>query len=251
MTTRTALITGAAQGIGYGIAECLAEIGIQIVIADAKGEKACEAAAKLAEQYKVRTLGLPCDITVRSQVAETLTTIEREFGKLDIVVNNAGICPFVHIMEMSEEVFRKTIDVDLVGHFHVTQLAAAQMIRLGVKGRFVFITSLAVNVTGAAQVDYAAAKAGLHMLMKGFAIALGPHGITCNAVAPGMIMTPMTEHYWSKPEPAAMIKKRVPSGRIGYPRDIGKAVRYFVSEDADYVNGIGMIVDGGHQAVCN
>ena len=106
------------------------------------------------------------------------------------------------------------------------------------------------NVTGAAQGDYAASKAGLHMLMKSFAIALGPHGITCNAVAPGMILTDMTRHYWAKSGPAKFIKQRVPVGRIGMPEDVGKAVALLVSDDAAYINGIGLIVDGGHQAVC-
>ena len=248
---KTALITGAARGIGYGIAECLAAKGIQIVIADLREELAREAAAKLAQQHGVRTLAVACDITVRDQVAAALARAEQEYGGLDILVNNAGICPFVHIMEMSEEMFRKTIDVDLIGAFHCTQLAARQMIRLGRRGRIVNITSLAVNVTGAGQVDYAAAKAGLHMLTKGFAIALGPHGITVNAVAPGMILTDMTRHYWEQPGPAEMIKKRVPAGRIGQPTDIGKTVAFLVSDEAEYVNGISIIVDGGHQAVCN
>jgi NAD(P)-dependent dehydrogenase (short-subunit alcohol dehydrogenase family) len=88
------------------------------------------------------------------------------------------------------------------------------------------------------------------MLMKSFAIALGPHGITCNAVAPGMILTDMTRHHWEQPENAAFIKQRVPSGRIGGPEDIGNAVALLVSETADYINGVGLIVDGGHQAVC-
>jgi NAD(P)-dependent dehydrogenase (short-subunit alcohol dehydrogenase family) len=174
----------------------------------------------------------------------------KHFGQIDILVNNAGICPFVDIMEMSEEMFKKTMDVNLNGAFHCTQLAAREMIKRGQGGRVIFITSLAVNVTSAQQGDYAASKAGLHMLMKSFAISLGPKGITCNGVAPGMILTDMTKFHWEKPEPAAFIKTRVPVGRIGTPEDIGNAVALLCSPEAAYINGVGLIVDGGHQAVC-
>ena len=110
-------------------------------------------------------------------------------------------------------------------------------------------------ITGAARgiglgIATCLAEKGYNMLMKSFAIALGPKGITCNAVAPGMILTDMTKHHWEKPEPAAFIKQRVPTGRIGTPEDVGHAVALLCSEEADYINGVGLIVDGGHQAVC-
>lgn len=250
MSDKTAVITGAARGIGYGVATCLARKGIDIVIADMDGAAAKESAARLAGEYGVKALGMACDITQRDQVETMVQETVRQCGGIDVLVNNAGICPFVDIMEMSEAMFKRTIDVNLIGAFHCTQIAAREMITRRKGGRIVFITSLAVNVTGAAQVDYGASKAGLHMLMKGFAIALGPHGITCNAVAPGMIITDMTRHHWEKPEPAAAIKKRVPVGRIGTPEDIGNAVALLVTEEAAYINGVGLIVDGGHQAVC-
>lgn len=250
MSDKTAVITGAARGIGYGVATCLARKGIDIVIADMDGAAAKESAAHLAGEYGVKALGMACDITQRDQVETMVQETVRQCGGIDVLVNNAGICPFVDIMEMSEAMFKRTIDVNLIGAFHCTQIAAREMITRRKGGRIVFITSLAVNVTGAAQVDYGASKAGLHMLMKGFAIALGPHGITCNAVVPGMIITDMTRHHWEKPEPAAAIKKRVPVGRIGTPEDIGNAVALLVTEEAAYINGVGLIVDGGHQAVC-
>lgn len=250
MQSKVALITGAARGIGYGIATCLARKGIQIVIADMNGDTARQSAAQLAAETGVKTLGLACDITDRAQVERVVQETVQHFGHLDILVNNAGICPFIDIMEMSEATFKKTLDVNLNGAFHCTQLAAAEMIKRGQGGRIIFITSLAVNVSSAAQGDYAASKAGLHMLMKSFAIALGPKGITCNGVAPGMILTDMTRFHWEKPEPAAFVKQRVPVGRIGTPEDIGNAVTLLCSDEASYINGVGLIVDGGHQAVC-
>ncbi len=250
MPAKVALITGAARGIGYGIATCLARQGTRIVIADMNGASAKKSAAQLARDTGVKTLGLACDVTSRTQVAALVKKTVKQFGQIDILVNNAGICPFVDIMEMGEDVFKKTLDVNLTGAFHCTQLVAQEMIKRGKGGRIIFITSLAVNVSSAAQGDYAASKAGLHMLMKSFAIALGPKGITCNGVAPGMILTDMTKFHWEKPEPAAFVKQRVPVGRIGTPEDIGNAVTLLCSDAAAYINGVGLIVDGGHQAVC-
>ena len=247
---KIAIITGAARGIGYGIATCLARKGAKIVIADMNGEAAKASAVALGKETGVETLGLACDITQRPQVEALVQQTIQRFGQIDILVNNAGICPFVDIMEMSESMFKKTIDINLNGAFHCTQLVAKEMIARQIQGRIIFITSLAANVTGAAQGDYAASKAGLHMLMKAFAIALGPKGITCNAVAPGMILTDMTKFHWDKPENAAFIKQRVPVGRIGTPDDIGHAVTLLCADEAAYINGIGIIVDGGHQAVC-
>jgi len=244
MNQKVAIITGAARGIGFGIATCLARDGFQIVIADMDGA----AAQAAADQFG--GLGVACDVTQRAEVETLVQKTVAKLGRIDVLVNNAGICPFVDIMKMSEAMFKKTIDVNLNGAFHCTQLVAKEMIKRGDGGRIIFITSLAANVTSAMQGDYAASKAGMHMLMKSFAIALGPKGITCNAIAPGMILTDMTKFHWEEPENAAFIKERVPASRIGTPEDIGNAVALLVSDTASYINGVGLIVDGGHQAVC-
>jgi NAD(P)-dependent dehydrogenase (short-subunit alcohol dehydrogenase family) len=250
MKGKTAIITGSARGIGYGTATCLARKGANVVIADMDAGAAAKAAEALSRDTGAKTIGVKCDVTVRTQVEAMIAEAKKRFGGIDILVNNAGICPFVEVMDMSEEMFKRTIDVNLTGAFHCTQLAGRLMIEQGRGGGGVFITSLAVNVTASAQADYAASKAGLHMLMKSFAIVLGKHGITCNAIAPGMILTDMTRSHWEQPEPAAFIKTRVPVGRIGTPEDIGNAVALLCAEEAAYINGVGIIVDGGHQAVC-
>lgn len=172
------------------------------------------------------------------------------FGGIDVLVNNAGICPFVQVMEMSEAVYRRTIDVNLNGAFNCTQATAAEMIKRGKGGKIIFITSLAENVTGEHQVDYGASKGGMRMLMVGFATALGKHRINCNAIAPGIILTDMGREHWEKPENQAFIKGRVPMGRIGYPEDIGKVAVFLASDAAAYVHGVSIRVDGGHQACC-
>lgn len=150
-------------------------------------------------------------------------------------------------MKLPPAVWARTIDVNLTGPFHFTQLVAQHMIDRGQGGRIIFITSLGENVINPNQVDYGASKGGMRMLMVGFATALGKYGITCNAVAPGMIMTDMTASYWTQEGAARQIKERVPMGRIGTPEDIGHAVVFLASPEAEYISGVSLRVDGGHQ----
>ena len=247
MKDKVVIITGAAKGIGWGTARCFAAKGATVVIADMNGQAAEQSAQALAEANGTATLGIACDVTDREQVEAMVRRTVEAFGHVDVLVNNAGICPFVNVMEMDPAMWQRTIDVNLNGAFHCTQVVAREMIKRGKGGRILFITSLAENITGPAQVDYGASKGGLRMAMVGFATALGEHGITCNAIAPGMILTDMTRFHWEKPENAAYIKKRVPMGRIGQPEDIGKAAVFLASADAEYISGITVRVDGGYQ----
>ena len=247
---RVVIVTGGSQGIGYGIATCFARRGDSLVIADVKGEQAQQAAGRLNAAGAVNSIGIECDVTDQRQIQAMVAKVISTFGQIDVLVNNAGICPFVDVMEMTAEVWRKTLEVNVTGAFLCTQAVAAEMIRQGKGGRVVFITSLAENVTGPQQVDYGASKAGMRMTMVGFATALGKHGITSNAIAPGMILTPMTAFHWEKPDNAAFLKQRVPVGRIGTPEDIGNVAVFLASTEAAYVNGVTIRVDGGHQACC-
>jgi NAD(P)-dependent dehydrogenase (short-subunit alcohol dehydrogenase family) len=244
---RVVIITGGARGIGFGIASCFARQGARIIIADVNADGAKQAAQKLRQMGAKDAVGLPCDVTDRAQIQRTVDNSIAHFGQIDVLVNNAGICPFVDVMQLTPETWSRTIDVNLTAAFHFTQIAAKPMIARGKGGRIIFITSLGEDVTGPQQVDYGASKGGLRMLMRGFATALGPHGITCNAVAPGMILTDMTASYWTQEGPARQIKERVPMGRIGTPEDVGHAVVFLASPGAEYISGISLRVDGGHQ----
>ena len=244
-TPQTVIVTGGAQGIGLGIARCFARRNANLIIADRAVEKAREAADQLRAAGAMDAAALACDITDRGQVDAMVEQTVKRFGGMDVLVNNAGICPFIEIMELSPEVWQKTIDVNLTGAFHCTQAVARRMIPRGRGGRIIFITSGADTLTSPKQVDYAAAKSGLRMAMVGFSTALGKYGITCNAIAPGMILTPMTAFHWEIPENAALLKQRVPMGRIGTPEDIGNAAVFLASAEASYINGITLRVDGG------
>lgn len=250
MANQVVIITGGARGIGLGIGKCFAARGASLVIADIDEEGSQQAAAQLDALGAVDSIGVECDVTRRDQVESMVEQTMHKYGRIDVLVNNAGICPFVDVMEMDPEVFLKTIDVNLNGPYHCTHVVARKMIDRGEGGRVIFITSLAENATGPAQVDYGASKGGLRMMMVGFATALGKHGITCNAVAPGMILTDMTRWHWEQPTAAAQIKERVPVGRIGTPEDVGQAVVFLASPEAAYISGVSLRVDGGHAALC-
>lgn len=250
MSNQVVIVTGGSRGIGFGIAECLAEQGASVVIADVDAAAADRAAKELNALGAADSIGVLCDVTDRRQVKAMVDATVTTFGRINVLVNNAGICPFIPFMDMSPDVWQRTLDVNLTGAFHCTQLVAEKMIERGKGGRIIFITSLAENVSADSQVDYGASKAGMRMLMVGSSISLGPHGITCNAVAPGMIMTPMTEHHWAKAESQELAKERIPVGRVGEPVDIGRAVVFLASAEAEYINGVTLRVDGGHQAVC-
>jgi NAD(P)-dependent dehydrogenase (short-subunit alcohol dehydrogenase family) len=244
---RIVIVTGGARGIGYGIATCFVRRGDAVVIADANGHAAVRAAESLNMLRPTGCIGLTCDVTHREQVEEVVKRVLARFKRIDVLVNNAGICPFVEALGLTPEIWQRTMDVNLTGPFHFTQLVAQHMIDRAQGGRIIFITSLGENVINPNQIDYGASKGGLRMLMVGFATALGKYGITCNAVAPGMIMTDMTASYWTQEEPARQIKERVPVGRIGTPEDVGHAVVFLASPEAEYISGVSLRVDGGHQ----
>lgn len=250
MKYKNVIITGGARGIGFGIAQCFAKSGAAVVIADADAQAAGEAASRLREEENISSLGIGCDITNREQVKNLLSQVKQEIGAIHVLVNNAGICPFADIVSMDHSIWQKTIDVNLTGAFICTQEIAQVMIEQAVGGRIIAITSLAENVTSPRQVDYAASKAGLRMTMAGFATALGKHGITCNSIAPGMIMTDLTRWSFEVPEVSAAMKERIPVGRVGTPEDIGHVAVFLASEEASYISGTTIRVDGGHQAVC-
>lgn len=244
------IITGAARGIGFGIATCFARQGAKIVVADVDGTSADRAAEELKKLGAGGAIGAACDVSDRAAISATLDKTIQAFGGVDVLVNNAGICPFVDGMKMTPEVWRRTLDVNLTGAWNCTQIIGKRMIEQKTGGRVVCITSLSENLSNGAQVDYAASKSGLRMMTVSFATSLGRKGITCNCVAPGHIITDMTRHHWETPGPAEEIKKRVPVGRIGTPEDIGHVVVFLASPQAEYINGITIRVDGGFQACC-
>lgn len=246
---KAAIITGGARGIGYGIAHRFASEGASVVLADINVDLAQESAQRLTEETGRRTLAVRCDVTDRASVDAAVAETEREMGGLDILVSNAGICPFVEFLDLDNTTWQRTIDVILTGSFNAGQAAARAMIARGKPGRIIFITSLSTLSAASNQADYAAAKSGERMLMATMAVALGKHNITVNAVAPGVIYPGMGQEHWAIPEHQAAFGRQNPRGRLGAPSDIANAAVFLALDESEYITGSTIRVDGGQMAI--
>ncbi len=249
LTNKTAFVTGGARGIGYGIARRFAEEGAAVVLADVNFALAEEAAGRITAETRQKALALPCDVTDRAAVDAAITRTVQEFGGLDILVSNAGICPFVEFLDLDNATWQRTIDVILTGSFNTGQAAARAMIAGGRAGRIIFITSLSTISAASNQADYAAAKSGERMLMATMAVALGRHNITVNAVAPGVIYTEMGKAHWDVPEHREAFGRKNPRGRLGLPGDIANAALFLALDESEYATGSTIRVDGGEMAI--
>jgi L-rhamnose 1-dehydrogenase len=175
-------------------------------------------------------------------VAATL----EHFGTVDILVNNAGICPFEEFLKMSEQLWDRVHDVNLKGVFLCSQAVARVMVEKKIPGRIICTSSISSTLGGPLQAHYCPTKAGVNLFVKSIAIALGPYGITCNAVAPGPVVTDINrELFGAKSELFEKIVARSPLGRLGTPADIAGPMVFFASDDAAYCTGSILVVDGG------
>ena len=239
---KTALVTGAGKGIGRAIALALAKMGV-LVIVNYRGSK--EQAEETVQ--KIREMGqeaeaYPCDVSDFQAVETMMKTIVSKYGRLDILVNNAGITKDGLILKMSEEDFDKVVDTNLKGTFHTIRHASRQMIRQR-SGRIINISSVSGVMGNPGQANYAAAKAGIIGLTKTMAKELGSRGITVNAIAPGFIETDMTAVLSESVQ--QNIQAQIPLGHFGKPEDVAAAAAFLASEEAGYITGQVLMVDGG------
>ena len=239
---RIALVTGGAQGIGLACAEALVEDGCRVVLADVNPDVA-RAAQTLGGT------GYVCDMGDGAAVAALFDRMEAEVGPASVLVNNAGIAVAADFLEMTEAQFRQVIDINLVGVFLATQRAARTMVREGLKGAVVNMSSINAQVAIPAIAGYCASKGGVAQVTKVAALALAPHGIRVNAVGPGSIDTAMMAAVNADPEAYARAMSRTPLKRAGTPREIGDVVAFLASEKAAYVTGETIYVDGGRLAL--
>lgn len=236
-----ALVTGAAQGIGYASAEAIAETGARVVLADVNAEGVAAAAAKLGGDAVAMTV----DMGDPAQISALFDRIEAEIGVVSILVNNAGIALPNDFLETAVEDFKAVIDVNLTGTFLAIQRAAKGMIAAGLKGAVVNMSSINAQVAIPAIPAYCASKGGVMQLTKASALALAPHGIRVNAVGPGSIDTAMMAGVNADPSAMDMVMSRTPMKRIGAPREIGDVVAFLASDKASYITGETIYVDGG------
>lgn len=239
---KCAIVTGASRGIGKAIAKKLASQGVNIVLNYRNSEeKATEVESELKE-FGVEVLKVKADISVLSEVEDLVNQAKEKFGKIDIMVNNAGITADKLILRMKEEDFNKVIDVNLKGVFNCLKCITPIMLRQK-EGSIINISSVVGICGNAGQVNYAASKAGVLGMTKSLAKEVGTRGIRVNAVAPGYIQTDMTEALNDKYKTELM--KQIPLNRFGTAEDVADVVSFLADDNSKYVTGQCIHVDGG------
>lgn len=240
--TRVALVTGASRGIGRAIAVDLARAGLRVAVgygADAAGGAETLAAVQAAGAEGI-SVGI--DVLDTASVDAAFATVESELGPVEILVNNAGITRDGLLARMSDDQWSTVIDTNLGGAFHTIRRAAPKMMR-GRFGRIVNVSSVSGHIGAPGQANYSAAKAGLLGLSRAVARELASRNVTCNVVAPGPIVTAMTDAM--PDEWKAAMEATVPLGRLGTPEDVAAVVAFLCSDAAGYVTGALVPVDGG------
>lgn len=246
---KVALVTGACYGIGYAIASALAKAGATIVFNGTNPEHV----RKALKNYKkdgIDAHGYICDVTDEKAVKEMIGQIEEKAGTIDILVNNAGIIKRIPMLEMSEDDFRKVIDVDLVGPFIVAKAVLPGMISKG-HGKIINICSMMSELGRETVSAYAAAKGGLKMLTRNIASEYGDANIQCNGIGPGYIATPQTAPLRERLADGSrqpfdqFIISKTPAGRWGVPEDLMGPAVFLASDASNFVNGHILYVDGG------
>ncbi len=239
---KVALVTGAAKGIGRAIALVLSKEGYTVVINYISSSEKAYALKAEIEALGGSALVIKGDVSIQSEAEEVVNTTMKELGKIDVLVNNAGITRDNLIIRMSEEDFDKVLQVNLKGTFIMAKLVGKEMIKKRC-GKIINISSV-VGITGnAGQTNYAASKAGVIGLTKSLAKELASRGINVNAVAPGFIETDMTEKL---PEKARLeLTSSIPLKRLGKPEDVASVVAFLASNASDYITGQVLKVDGG------
>jgi L-rhamnose 1-dehydrogenase len=242
---KVALVTGGSRGIGRAICERLAVAGAHVAVNYPSEDDAPSATLAAIGAAGGKAVAIRADVSRKTDVDAMVADVVGRFGRLDILVNNAGVCPFSEFLEISEELWDRVHEVNLKGAFLCSQAAARTMLERGAGGRIVSVSSISALVGGPLQVHYTPTKAGVRSLMQSLAIALGPHGITCNSVLPGTIATDINAAFFEDEEVRRRYEARIPTGRLGRPEDVAGAVAYLVSDEAAYVNGADLLVDGG------
>jgi len=254
LTGKTAIVTGGALGIGYGITYRLAEAGANVVIANRTKEEADKVVAQLS-QKGWHLMAVKTDVSIEEDVKHMVQETVNSYKSIDILVNNAGVYPSIPVHQMTSQDFEKVISINLKGVFLTTKYVSEQMITQGKGGKIINVTSIdALHPSSVGLAHYDASKHGAWGFTKNVALELAPHKIWVNAIAPGGILTPGVQKLQSSmptPQGVDMQKMmesfmaKIPMHRMGDPDDIGKVALFLASDMSSYMTGTQVIVDGG------
>lgn len=243
LTDKIALVTGGIGDLGHAMAVQLAQAGATVVLWDLHD---AQAAAPRLSVLQGRSLYQQVDVSQRAQVDSAIQAILKEFGSLDIVCSNAGIVNSAPFLQISQENWQKHLDINLTGCFNVGQAAARVMVERSIKGKIIFTSSWVAQIPWPEITAYTVSKAGVNMLVKQMARELAVHGITVNAVAPGIVKAGLAgKQLVEEPQYAARVARVIPLGEPGTPQEIAQAVVYLASPHADYMTGSILTLDGG------
>ena len=244
---KVAIVTGGGTGIGAGICEALAQEGVNVAVNWVVGKDDVEKfASGLSRRFGTDCRPFYADVSKPEDLDAMVRGVQDAYGHIDILVNNAGIWPTENILDMPDKNWEKVIAINLTGPFMLCKRVAKHMVEAGIKGSIINLSSksgITYNTGGHAH--YASAKAGINMMTKTLARELLPHGIRANAIAPGMVRTPINEDKWTDPELKKAYEARIPSGRFAMPVEIGYLVAFLASEKSFNIMGTVIDVTGG------
>ncbi|MBZ0292520.1 MAG: SDR family oxidoreductase [Anaerolineae bacterium] len=243
--SQVVLVTGASRGIGRGVALAFARQGAQIIVNHYQDDANAAQTVQAIEAAGGTAQAVEADVADSTQVDALVETALTAFGRIDVLVCNAGICPFYDFLDLPEAVWDRTLDVNLKGVFLVSQRVARHMVARGEGGRIIATSSISSMMGGTQQAHYCASKAGINLLIKSMALSLAPHQITCNAVLPGTVETDINREALQDPTLRQKLEQGTPLGRLGQPDDISGAVLFLASPAASWVTGSLWVLDGG------
>ena len=241
---KVAIVTGSERGIGKGIAIIFAKAGANVVVT-CQDKKKCDETCQELEKLGIKTLSIACDVSKEKDVEQLVSETVKKFGRVDVFVNNAGVLLQKPIDEVTEKEWNWLQDINLKGVFFGIKYAAKQMKKQKTSGSIINIASIAALIGYSMLSTYCASKGGIVALTRSSAIELAPNGIRVNAICPGLIETPMTADMLENKKTRDNFINSIPLRIAGQPEDIGHGALYLASNEARYVTGIELIIDGG------
>jgi NAD(P)-dependent dehydrogenase (short-subunit alcohol dehydrogenase family) len=246
---KAVIVTGAATGIGAACARAFAAAGAGVVMADINEEKNRNAADLIMIDHDARCVAHPCNVASEEDCANLVIRALDEFGRVDVLVNNAGIVSPGTILDLSPAEWDRVMDVNLRSYFVLTQLAARAMIDRSIKGSIINMSSVNAELALPNHVAYVTSKGGVQQLTKSAALGLAPYGVRVNAIGPGSIMTELLQTVMADEAGRKKILSRTPLGRVGEPSEIADIALFLASDMASYITGQTIFADGGRMAL--